>query len=154
MDRYAKLFNGPGYIQSRMSGYEIPEGIPVALAAGGRRLAKAYGAGWVAVGDAAQCYDPLSSQGLVNALESGVRAAFAVHAALDGDLRHLRRYQTLLELEWLRYERMRRQYYLLEQRWPDSLFWQRRRDSSEARHRPDRKAADAGGSSVQRSSGG
>src|SRR5436190_5494193 len=48
----------------------------------------AFGEGWVAVGDAAQSYDPLSSQGLRYALESGIRAAFAVDAALDGDHRH------------------------------------------------------------------
>jgi flavin-dependent dehydrogenase len=114
------------HIRKRLSSYSIPEGFPVALPAGGRWLTQAYGEGWVAVGDAAQCYDPLSSQGLMHALEGGMRAAFAVHASLNGDDRHLRRYQTLLELERLRYERLRRQVYGLERRWTESTFWRRR----------------------------
>src|SRR5436190_24249591 len=86
----------------------------------------AFGEGWVAVGDAAQSYDPLSSQGLRYALESGIRAAFAVDAALDGDHRHLERYQMLLELQRTRYERLHRQFYGLVRRWPASPFWRRR----------------------------
>jgi len=151
---FHKLLEQTRHIKIRMSGYVIPEGFPVPLAAGGRWLTKAFGDGWVAVGDAAQCYDPLSSQGLVHALESGVRAAFAIHAALDGDLRHLHRYQTMLELQRFRYERLRRQYYGLEQRWPDSPYWRRRLGPSEGRHRPDRRAGDAGGSFAQRSTAG
>jgi flavin-dependent dehydrogenase len=153
-DGFYKLLEQTRHIKIRLSGYVIPEGFPVPLAAGGRWLTKAFGDGWVAVGDAAQCYDPLSSQGLVHALESGARAAFAVHRALDGDFRLLHRYQTILELQRLRYERLRGQYYGLEQRWPDSAYWRRRHGSSEARHRPDRRAAGAGRLFAQRSTGG
>jgi flavin-dependent dehydrogenase len=153
-DGFHELLEQTQHIRIRMSGYVIPEGFPVPLVAGGRWLDKAFGDGWIAVGDAAQCYDPLSSQGLVKALESAVRAAFALHAALDGDFRHLRRYQTMLELQRLRYERLRSQYYGFEQRWPDSLYWRRRHDASEARHRPDRTAGGAGGFFAQRSTGG
>jgi flavin-dependent dehydrogenase len=147
---FLDLLGQTGHIRSRMSGYFIPERFPIALPAGGRWLGKAFGDGWIAVGDAAQCYDPLSSQGLVCALESGMRAAFAVHAALDGDDRHLHRYQTMLELERLRYARLRLQWYGQERRWRKSAFWRRRQRVSEERHRPDRTGAGAAGSVVQR----
>jgi len=146
---FLDLLDQTRHIRQRLSGYIIPEGSPIALAAGGRWLAQAYGEGWVAAGDAAQCYDPLSSQGLVHALDSGIRAGFALHAALDGDYRHLHRYQTLLELRRLRYERLRRQIYGLERRWPESAFWLRRHEVSEARPHPDRSAG-AGEAAVRR----
>jgi len=114
------------HIKARTAGYVVPKHFPVPLVAGGRWLKQAFGEGWVAVGDAAQSYDPLSSQGLRYALESGIRAAFAVDAALDGDHRHLERYQMLLELQRTRYERLHRQFYGLERRWPASPFWRRR----------------------------
>jgi flavin-dependent dehydrogenase len=148
-DGFLDLLQQTQHIRKRLSGYSIPEDFPVALPAGGRWLTQAYGEGWVAVGDAAQCYDPLSSQGLVHTLEGGIRAAFAVHAALDGDNRYLCRYQTLLELQRLRYERLRCQVYGLERRWAESVFWQRRLVSSAALHRPDRSAG-AGGAFAPR----
>ena len=123
---FLALLRRTAEVNRRLTGYLIQKADPVALPAGGRRLDRATGNCWAAVGDAAQCYDPLSSQGLLRVFESAHRAAFAIHCALDDDLRHLHRYQTLLELEWLRYERLRLQFYGLEHRWPESTFWQRR----------------------------
>ena len=133
---FLDLLEQTRHIKARMAGYVVPEHFPVPLAAGGRWLKKAFGEGWVAVGDAAQSYDPLSSQGLASALESGIRAAFAVNAALDGDYRHLERYQMMLELQRARYQRLRSQIYGLERRWPESMFWLRllpRSDRSDSR---------------------
>jgi flavin-dependent dehydrogenase len=47
--------------------------------------APSAGPGWLAVGDAALACDPLSSQGLFNALYSGLMAARALRSALAGD---------------------------------------------------------------------
>jgi flavin-dependent dehydrogenase len=41
------------------------------------RLDRAAGAGWLAVGDAASAYDPLSAEGICKALASASRAAQA-----------------------------------------------------------------------------
>jgi flavin-dependent dehydrogenase len=123
---FLRLLEQTRHVKVRMAGYVVPKHFPVPLAAGGRWLKKAFGEGWVAVGDAAQAYDPLSSQGLTFALESGLRAAFAVSAAIDGDYRHLERYQMMLEIQRARYERLRCQFYGLERRWPESMFWLRR----------------------------
>ena len=48
------------------------------------------GKGWVAVGDAAQAYDPLSSTGISNGLRHGLAVARAIASHLDG-------YQPLLK---------------------------------------------------------
>lgn len=59
---------------------------PVAACdAGGTALDRLAGPGWIAAGDAAQAYDPLSAQGLLSAMHAGRQAARAVDAALGGD---------------------------------------------------------------------
>src|SRR5262249_31095664 len=64
---FLRFLDQTTHIKARTRGYVVPEDGPVALAAGGRWLERAIGDGWTAVGDAAQSYDPLSSQGLVHA---------------------------------------------------------------------------------------
>lgn len=63
---------------------------------GTTRLVPMAGQGWVAVGDAAATFDPLSSQGLSNALASGYFAARATDAALSGDGDALQVYATAM----------------------------------------------------------
>jgi flavin-dependent dehydrogenase len=85
------------------------------------------GPGWVAAGDAAVSFDPLSSQGIVTALLMG-RAAGAAIAAMvrKGDPEPLigygAEYTTLLQ----QHRRQRSAFYGLERRWPEAPFWSRR----------------------------
>src|SRR5262249_21528136 len=64
-------------------GYE-PVGPPIAVSARSSRLAPASGAGWVAAGDAAVSFDPLSSQGLLTALTTSLEAAGVALDLLGG----------------------------------------------------------------------
>ena len=81
----------------------------------------------IAVGDAASCFDPISAQGIVKALRSGIFASYAVADWLRrGDPAGLRRYRTLVQREFAAYRRTLCEYYALEQRWPDRPFWRRR----------------------------
>lgn len=108
-----------------------PEGAPVVRAARSRRLRPAAGDGWIAVGDAASTFDPLSSQGVLKALRSGVYAAYAAGDLLaHGDGAGMRRYRTFVEREFEGYLATRRRYYAEERRWPDSAFWRRRHESA------------------------
>ena len=77
--------------------------------------------GWVAVGDAASAYDPLSSLGICKALESGIRAADALAR------NRLDEYEAWVRSSFEQYVRTRDAYYALETRWPDSPFWRARR---------------------------
>ncbi len=92
-----------------------------------RILKPAAGRGWLAAGDAAAIFDPLSSQGILKALRSGVFASYAVADVLlreAGDA--LERYDEFVTTEFTAYARVRDRYYAQEQRWPDSDFWLRR----------------------------
>ncbi|UQA56864.1 FAD-dependent monooxygenase [Polyangium aurulentum] len=85
------------------------------------------GDGWLAVGDAASSFDPLSSQGLLNALFTGLAAAEAIERHLEGDADAIPGHARALEGIWAAYERHLRLFYAQEIRWPDRPFWQRRR---------------------------
>jgi flavin-dependent dehydrogenase len=99
----------------------------VARACGSQRLEVAAGADWIAAGDAASRFDPLSSQGITKALRSGVFASYAIGDwLLAGETRGLRRYDRFIRSEFDGYLRTRAQVYGHEQRWPQSEFWSTR----------------------------
>lgn len=82
---------------------------------------------WLAVGDAAARFDPLSSQGILKALRSGIFASYAIGDWLTrADDAGLRRYGRFVNEEFKSYCAIREKYYREEQRWPESEFWARR----------------------------
>jgi flavin-dependent dehydrogenase len=86
------------------------------------------GNNWLAVGDAAIAFDPLSSQGTYHALKSGLLAARAIENCLVGDQTALGEYAREIQKRFGQYLSMRAVHYGQEQRWSSSAFWQRRRD--------------------------
>jgi flavin-dependent dehydrogenase len=99
---------------------------PRAEDAGGARLERFAGAGWLAVGDAALSFDPLSSQGIFTALYTGMKAGAAVDAALSGASGPIEAYAARLESIRAAYLGHWRTYYGAERRWPHRRFWARR----------------------------
>lgn len=99
---------------------------PRLLAANSSKLDYQFGEGWLAVGDAAAAFDPLSSYGISAALGSGFYAACATVDFLTGHTDALHSYQQLIDDAYAQYLSMHYDYYSLEQRWPHELFWQRR----------------------------
>lgn len=91
-----------------------------------QKLDCTYGPGWLAVGDAACTFDPLSSQGILKGLRSGVIAAYASGDWLCGKSEGLGRYDAMVSREYAGYLRTKRSYYAQEQRWPDHPFWRAR----------------------------
>jgi flavin-dependent dehydrogenase len=107
--------------------HATPCGPLIARAVGSRQLDPAAGDGWLAVGDAASMFDPLSSQGILKALRSGIFASYAIADVLAGrDPGGVKRYAAYVRAEFAAYTRTHAKYYAEEQRWPDSAFWQRR----------------------------
>jgi flavin-dependent dehydrogenase len=105
---------------------------PIVRAACSQRLSDFRGDGWLAAGDAACTFDPLSSQGILKALRTGKIASFAVLDALEGRAASsLERYEQLLAAEYRQYLETRAWFYGQEQRWPASPFWARRQRGSE-----------------------
>jgi flavin-dependent dehydrogenase len=91
---------------------------PRVVAAGTAHLDPPVGPGWLATGDAAASFDPLSSQGILTAVLMGREAA----RRIDDPATHAARYGEVIA----DYERQRRATYRLEERWPTSPFWARR----------------------------
>ena len=81
------------HTQLRLRAFDL-QAVPRVVAANSSRLDYASGRSWLAVGDAAMAFDPLSSQGLVQALASGIRAGEAPERPScgrgcgDGRVRH------------------------------------------------------------------
>ena len=99
---------------------------PHVVAANSSRLDDASGRDWLAVGDAAIAFDPLSSRGLTQALASGVAAGDRLHRHLDGEPEAIGDWGRAPHEAHREYLRHRADIYALEQRWPDSTFWRRR----------------------------
>jgi flavin-dependent dehydrogenase len=94
------------------------------------RLEPVAGNDWLAVGDCASRFDPLSSQGIVKALRSGVFASYAIADLLSrGDDSGLSRYRRYMVEEFRSYTDVRAKYYREEQRWPSREFWRRRHET-------------------------
>jgi flavin-dependent dehydrogenase len=88
------------------------------------------GTDWCAVGDAAAAFDPLSSQGIFNALYTGVRGAEAAMNALSGDVSALPCYREHVAQVVRAYRANLARYYGLEARFGDNRFWARRRPAA------------------------
>jgi len=101
----------------------------VVRSARSQHLDVASGIGWLAVGDAAMAFDPLASQGIAKALEQGKRAASSIVAYLSGDASSLERFALQLQQEYTAYRATRADYYRLEIRWAQSIFWKRRHET-------------------------
>ncbi len=71
-------------------------------------------------------FDPLSSQGILTALFTGMTAGQALHAHLTGDEDALTGYQAQLLAIRTAYHRNLTMTYALERRWPQHTFWRRR----------------------------
>nr|WP_246722723.1 tryptophan 7-halogenase [Aliikangiella sp. G2MR2-5] len=99
------------------------------IAAHSQCLDKPAGKGWLAVGDAASTYDPLSSLGIFKALRHGLLASFAHADYLSEKDLSLSKYQQVITAEYQDYCSKKSDYYAQEKRYQDSLFWQRRHDS-------------------------
>jgi flavin-dependent dehydrogenase len=101
-------------------------GAPRIAAAASSCLAPVAGDRWLAVGDAAATYDPLSSHGIASALAAGQRATAAVIAVLADDVGGIDDYSAWVMARFARYLRLWQAYYAEERRWPAAPFWRRR----------------------------
>jgi flavin-dependent dehydrogenase len=104
--------------------------------AGTAQAARLSGEGWLAVGDAAASFDPLSSQGLATAVLMGSRAGDALaHPDRERAIEAWVEADAMLVAE---HADLRTHYARLETRWPESSFWRRRQDPDRALETPPR----------------
>ncbi|MEW5931659.1 MAG: tryptophan 7-halogenase [Gemmatimonadota bacterium] len=100
-----------------------PSGPPVVRPAHCQLLRPALGDGWIAAGDAAASFDPLSSMGIGHALSSGIQAARVAHDALEHGGTLGTGYDAAVARHFGEFLALRRAHYSAERRWPDSPFW-------------------------------
>ena len=82
---FDQLLDGSTHIAPLLKAREYhPCGIIRGAPANSQRLRNFCGDAWMAVGDAAQAYDPLSSQGIDKALRTASHAGRMIHYALTG----------------------------------------------------------------------
>ncbi|ARH89929.1 FAD-dependent oxidoreductase [Streptomyces sp. MOE7] len=105
---------------------------PRRAAAHSAHLDRVHGDGWTAAGDAAAAFDPLSSQGILTALYTGLCAGHAVDAHLHGDRTALAAYAAQVATARTAYAREHRAVHARETRWPDRPFWSRRHLNQQA----------------------
>jgi flavin-dependent dehydrogenase len=100
---------------------------PRILGAQTSRLSAVGGVAWLAAGDAAVTHDPLTSHGITAALGWGLYAGAAAADYLGGRHEALNDYASLMDRAFAQYLILHHDRYLGERRWPDSIFWRRRR---------------------------
>ena len=93
------------------------------MPAGTSCLQVPYGKNWLAVGDAAYSYDPISSYGITSALASGFYAGHAVADYLNGKQEALPTYRYVVENAFRAYMEKLVSHYSLEKRWEQSDYW-------------------------------
>ncbi len=98
------------------------------MPAGTSRLDQPYGHRWLAVGDAAYAYDPISSYGITSGLASGYYGAHALAATIHGDQEALSVYHYLMENAFQAYLQKLHVHYGQEKRWTAEPYWQNRLD--------------------------
>jgi len=90
-------------------------------------LSAVSGKSWLAVGDAASSYDPITSAGITKALMQGEMAGGAIaKKILQNDATGLADYQTHVIEDFKRYVALRNELYRSETRFSDRPFWRRR----------------------------
>lgn len=99
----------------------------VARAAPSFTLDRPEGDGWLAAGDAACAFDPISAGGIYKALRDGLDAARWLEAALEDRPLPAGTYASAIEARYEAFLRNRRYFYEQERRWTEAGFWVRRR---------------------------
>ncbi|GAA3381487.1 tryptophan 7-halogenase [Streptomyces sannanensis] len=122
-----QLLRQTRYVAARADAHPVPtDATPRRAPAHSSHLDTATGDGWIAVGDAAAAFDPISSQGILTALYTGMTGAGALNTHLDGDTTALDSYRDNVNGLLAAYQRNHHTAYALERRWAQRPFWQRR----------------------------
>ncbi|WP_271405313.1 NAD(P)/FAD-dependent oxidoreductase [Tenacibaculum soleae] len=103
------------------------------VSANSTRLEQVAGKQWIALGDAAISFDPLSSQGMFNAMANAMQVKELLtnfNIINDFSLAKMENfnntYSNQIEHVWSHYLKHKNLFYKAEARWKESTFWKRR----------------------------
>lgn len=124
--RWFEMLLATNHVAERLRGC-IPMRSPIrAMVVAPSFLDRYSGSGWAAAGDAANVYDPLSSQGIETAIADGVAVAEEISAAIAGRGAISEKYGQRLAAAFHNYRITRDYFYRSEGRWSNAPFWQSR----------------------------
>lgn len=83
---------------------------------------------WLAVGDAATAFDPLSSWGITKGIVDGHDGASALERRHKGNAGAVKAHRDRQRSSFRHYREQRTRFYRAEQRWPQSRFWRARQN--------------------------
>lgn len=84
--------------------------------------------GWLAVGDAASAYDPLSAIGIAKALADGLNASDAISDWFNDKPKAIENYVQQVQTAFNEFLKQRHRHYSMERRWPHYPFWKSRQE--------------------------
>lgn len=103
------------------------------VSANSTRLKQVAGEKWIALGDAAISFDPLSSQGMFNAMANAMQVQKLLKkldVVKSRNSRDMKTFNTLytnqIDSIWEHYLKHKQLFYSAETRWKDAVFWNRR----------------------------
>ncbi|MEQ3499370.1 tryptophan 7-halogenase [Tenacibaculum sp. SSH1-16] len=120
-------------IQPLIEGNETTVNFHGTVSANSTRLDQVTGKQWVALGDAAMSFDPLSSQGMFNAMANAMQLQKLLikydfikdlDSTKEGKFNIL--YENQLQQVWNHYLKHKNFFYSTETRWKEATFWKRR----------------------------
>ena len=123
---FAELLQKTQHTQHRVEGSEPVDPLRI-LSAASVLSEPVCGEGWIALGDAASTFDPLSSQGIYKAIRSGMFGAYSYLDLQKAKPDPFAKYQRFIADEYREYLETRKEFYGRVNRWPASEFWKRRR---------------------------
>lgn len=88
---------------------------------------------WIAVGDAARSYDPLSGLGVWSAMNGAREVAPVIQDMCRDKVQSAEEYNAKHHKRFASYREKHSAYYKIENRWPESPFWARRHHGLEPR---------------------
>jgi flavin-dependent dehydrogenase len=115
-----QLKNAP-LTRQRLEGGQMKDSRVLHVTSSCRRAV--FGESWLAVGDSACSFDPISGRGIFKALRHARFATAAISASLNGNLDPMLLYAGQVRHEFDDYVRQRRLYYASERRWAEQPFW-------------------------------
>ena len=119
-----RMMQNTNYIKLSLEKYDYHNiSGPHIMMSNSSKLEKVIGENWLAIGDAAATYDPLSSMGIVNAINDGINASDIIVNYLNGNTRYLDEYNRNMTTNFKIYLQKRAFYYEQEKRWTDFSFW-------------------------------
>jgi flavin-dependent dehydrogenase len=124
-DTWSTGLRATRHVGGLVEGYGMSDS-PTLVAADTAVLDPVFGTRWLATGDAAISFDPLSSLGILTAIDFGAAAGSAAVALLDANTGPAADYATRVTSHFNAYLAERERVNAEERRWPTSPFWERR----------------------------